>query len=146
MAEPLSKGGEEIRRFARRIGKFPADVRKDLRVKLKGVGNKALFSVRAKASWSTRIPRATRLKIGLSKRNPGLAIEVNRHKAPHARPYENDDKDGHFRAPLFGDRSRWFDHRARPFLVRGARPWFETTDREVKEVIDEAARKAGFKG
>lgn len=143
---PLSKGGEEIRRFVRRFDKFPPDVRKDLRIKLKGVGNKALFSVRLQASWSTRIPRATSLKIAINKKNPGLAIEVNRNKAPHARPYENDNKDGTFRAPLFGDRSRWYSHPARPFLVRGARPWFETTDKEIKEVVDLVAKQVGFKG
>lgn len=146
MAQKHTRGALEIRAFAKRFDRFPADVRKGLRQELRGIGNKALFSVRAKAIWSTRIPRATRLKIGASRRNPGLAIEVDRHKAPHARPYENDDRDGTFRAPFFGDRSRWYEHRARPFLVRGARPWFETTDREVKDVVDEAARRAGFKG
>lgn len=138
-------GTEELRWFIHQFKKFPKDIRQDLRPKLKDIGQKALFSVRMHASWSTRIPRATRLKIGLSKRNPGIAIEVNRHKAPHGRPYEHNAKEGTFRAPFFGDRSRWYEHRARPFLVKGARPWFEQVDRELIQVVDEAARKAGFR-
>jgi len=142
----LTRGGEEIRAFVRRFDRFPPNLRSELRRELRSIGNKALFSVRARAAWSTRIPRATRLKISISKTSPGIAIEVDRHKAPHARPYEHNDRDGTFRAPFFGDRARWYSHPARPFLVRGARPWFETTDREVMRVVDEAAHKAGFKG
>ncbi|PZG53128.1 hypothetical protein C1I98_06110 [Spongiactinospora gelatinilytica] len=139
-------GAAEIREFARQLGKMPPEIRQDLRPRLKSVGNKALASVRLRAAWSTRIPRATRLKIGLSQRNPGLAIEVNRHKAPHARPYEHNDEDGIFLAPFFGNKDgRWYGHRARPFLVRGARPWFATADRDVAEVVDEVARRAGFR-
>lgn len=138
-------GTDELRDFIREFKKFPKDIRQDLRPKLKAIGTSALFSVRMHASWSTRIPRATRLKIGLSKRNPGVAIEVNKDKAPHARPYEHNAEEGTFRAPFFGDRSRWYDHPARPFLVKGAKPWFEQVDRELREVVDEAARKAGFR-
>jgi len=142
----LTRGAAEIRWFAERFDRFPSNLRSKLRRELRGIGQRALFSVRAQAAWSTRIPRATRLKIGISKTNPGLAIEVDRFRAPHARPYENNDRDGYFRAPLFGDRSRWFSHPARPFLVRGARPWFETTDREVIQAVGDAAREAGFRG
>ncbi|RBQ21620.1 HK97 gp10 family phage protein [Spongiactinospora rosea] len=141
-----TRGAEEIRAFARELGKMPKEVRRELRPRLKSVGAKALISARLRAAWSTRIPRATRLKIGLSQRNPGLAIEVDRKRAPHARPYENNDEDGIFLAPFFGNKNgRWYGHRARPFLVRGARPWFETTDRDVAEVVDDVARRTGFR-
>lgn len=145
MATRRTEGAEEIRWFAKQLGHMPTDIRQDLRPKLKEIGQAALLSVRAKAAWSTRIPSATRLSIGLSKRNPGLAIVVNKNRAPHARPYENNDRDGTFAAPFFGDRSRWYEHRARPFLYRGARPHFERIDGEIKDVVDEAARKAGFR-
>lgn len=145
MATRRTEGAEEIRWFAQQLGKMPKDIRQDLRPKLKTIGQAALASVRARAAWSTRIPSATRLSIGLSKSNPGIAISVNKKRAPHARPYENNDSDGTFRAPLFGNRDRWFAHAARPFLVRGARPHFERVDEDIKTVIDEAARKAGFR-
>lgn len=145
MARVYTEGAAEIRWFCKQFDKFPPEIRRELRPKLRNVGTAALASVRAKAAWSTRIPSATRLKVGLSTRNPGLAIEVNRKRAPHARPYENNDSDGFFSAPFFGDRSRWYQHRARPFLVRGARPHFARIDREIKQVVDEAARGAGFR-
>lgn len=140
-----AEGAAKIRWFVKQFDKFPKDVRQDLRPKLKEIGSAALASVRAHAAWSTRIPSATRLQIGLSKRNPGLAIVVNRNKAPHARPYENNDRDGTFGAPFFGDRDRWYQHPARPFLYRGARPHFERIDGEIEDVVDEAARTAGFR-
>lgn len=145
MAKVVTEGAAEIRWFVKQFDRFPKEIRQELRPKLKAIGSAALASVRAQAAWSTRIPSATRLKIGLSKRNPGIAIEVNRQRAPHGRPYENNDRDGFFRAPFFGDRSRWYDHPARPFLVRGARPHFEKVDADIKDVVDEAARKAGFR-
>jgi hypothetical protein len=145
MPRVLVEGAKEIRWFIKQFDHFPKEIRQELRPKLRAIGTGALASVRAQAAWSTRIPSATRLKIGLSKRNPGLAIEVSRTRAPHARPYENNDQDGTFRAPFFGDRDRWYAHPARPFLVRGARPHFERVDREIKQVVDEAARKAGFR-
>jgi hypothetical protein len=141
----VTEGAAEIRWFCRQFDKFPKEVRQELRPKIRAIGTTALASVRAKAAWSTRIPSATRLKIGLSKKNPGIAIEVNKAKAPHARPYENNDQDGFFYAPFFGDRDRWYQHPARPFLVRGARPHFERIDTEIKQVVDEAARNAGFR-
>jgi hypothetical protein len=145
MAKPTRTGSEELRDFIKQLGKMPKDVRQDLRPKLKNIGQNALFSVRAKASWSTRIPRATRLKIGLSKRSPGLAIEVNKDQAPHARPHEHGGKPGTFRAPLFGNRRRWYAHQARPFFQSGAEPWLEKADKDLLDVVDEAARKAGFR-
>ncbi|MGW0805269.1 HK97 gp10 family phage protein [Nonomuraea sp. NPDC002799] len=145
MPSARTEGGAELRWFIKQFGKFPKDVRQDLRPKLRAIGTAALAGVRAHAAWSTRIPSATRLQIGLSKRNPGLAIVVNKNRAPHGRPYENNDRDGAFRAPFFGDRSRWYAHPARPFLVRGARPHFEKVDADIKDVVDEAARKAGFR-
>jgi hypothetical protein len=145
MAKAITEGAAEIRWFVKQFDHFPKEIRQQLRPKLRAIGTTALASVRAQAAWSTRIPSATRLKIGLSKRNPGIAIEVNRQKAPHARPYEHDGREGTFRAPFFGDRDRWYSHPARPFLLPGARPHFERVDREIKQVVDEAARKAGFR-
>ncbi|GII88277.1 hypothetical protein Ssi03_62670 [Sphaerisporangium siamense] len=154
-------GTAELRLFIKQLGKMPTDIRQDLRPKLKGIGQAALFSVRFQASWSTRIPRATRLQIGLSKRNPGIAIVVNKNQAPHARPFENGGQPGTFRHPVFWPRERkvvfgverpdarirdrWVNQTARPFLAKGARPHFAEVDRELKDVVDAAARKAGFR-
>jgi hypothetical protein len=140
-----SKGTAELRWFIKELGRMPAEIRQELRPRLKGIGQAALFSVRFHAAWSRRIPRATRLSIGLSKRNPGLAIVVDKNKAPHGRPHENQGNEGMFRHPLFGDRHRWYSQAARPFLEKGARPHFAKADAELFDAVDAAARKAGFR-
>jgi len=140
-----TSGIAELKLFIRELGKMPPELRRELRPRLRKVGQAALADVKARASWSTRIPKATRLKVSLAKRDPGLFIEVNRHKAPHARPYENQGKHGTFRHPLFGNRKRWVSQAARPFLYPGARPHFEQVDRDIAAVVDEVARKAGFR-
>lgn len=140
-----TRGGAELRWFIEELGKMPPDIRKELRPKLRLIGQGALAGVRFQARWSTRIPAAARLSIGLSKRNPGIAISVNRNKAPHARAFNNFDREGTFRHPLFGNRERWYSQVARPFLVKGARPHFEKVDARIIEAVDAAARKAGFR-
>jgi hypothetical protein len=141
----MASGTAELKAFIGEFGKLPKEIRDELRPKLRKTGQAALASVRAKAAWSTRIPRATRLSVSLAKSRPGLSIVVNRKKAPHARPHEHGGKPGTFRAPLFGNRRRWYSHRARPFLEPGARPHFERVDNEIRDAVDEAARKAGFR-
>jgi hypothetical protein len=141
----MPSGTADLKAFIREFDKFPKELRQELRPKLRKTGEKALASVRALAGWSTRVPGATRLSVSFAKRNPGISIVVNRHKAPHARPHEHGGKPGFFRAPLFGNRRRWYRHRARPFLEPGARPHFERVDNEIKDAVDEAARKAGFR-
>lgn len=138
-------GSEELKVFIRELGRLPPDIRQELRPKLRAIGQAALADVRGRASWSTRIPRATRLVVSLAKAKPGLSIVVNKDKAPHARPYENRGSAGTFRHPLFGNRQRWFPQQARPFLWPGARPHFERVDEQISKAVDEVARKHGFK-
>ncbi|MBX6382163.1 MAG: HK97 gp10 family phage protein [Microbispora sp.] len=138
-------GTEELRRFIADLGKVPEEIRKELRPRLRKVGQAALTDVKARASWSSRIPGATRLSISLAKRDPGVSIVVDRKKAPHARPHEHGGRPGTFRHPLFGNRQRWVEQRARPFLWPGARPHFEQADRDIAAAVDEVARKAGFR-
>lgn len=138
-------GTTELKAFIREFDKFPKEIRQEMRPKLRHAGQAALMSVRALAAWSTRIPAATRLSVSFAKKNPGVSIVVNRNRAPHARPYEHGGNPGTFRAPLFGNRRRWYSHQARPFLEPGARPHFERVDNEIRDAVDEAARKAGFR-
>lgn len=134
----------ELRKFIRDMGKIPPDIRQELRPRLRKIGEKALLQAKANASWSTRIPAATRLQVSLSKSSAGIALVVNSKRAPHARYYENDGKPGTFRHPLFGNRKHWFTQAARPFLLPAARPWDRQIDQEIGEVVDSVARDQGF--
>lgn len=151
-------GTEELKQFIRDLGGLPPELRQELRPRLRAIGQDALASVKAQASWSTRIPNATRLAIGLSKNRPGIAIVVNRAKAPHARPFEHDGRGGQFRHPVFAlprqrdmvfgverpgafKKTKWVLQNARPFLLSGATPHFAKVDEQIGKAVDEVARK-----
>ena len=72
-----------------------------------------------RASWSSRIPGAIRLRI--SWRTGRVEIRVDARRAPHARPYEGTDGNAFFRHPVFGDRDRWVSQRTRPFFFPAVR-------------------------
>lgn len=138
-------GLTELRRLIKEFDKFPADLRKELRPKLKRAGATALADARTNAAWSKRIPKATRLSISFSKRRAGLKIQTNKNPAPHARPMEHRGRPGWFRHPLFGRPKKWVRQRARPFLWPAAKPLMAGVDADIGAAADEAARKHGFK-
>lgn len=140
----LKSGNEQLRDFVRDMGKLPDEIRREIRPVLRRSAQGPLQDARRNASWSSRIPGATRISVGFSKRTPGVALVVNRHKAPHARPYENQGKQGTFRSPVFGNRDKWVDHQARPFLYKAAEPWMDDIDAEVGGVVDKVTREMGF--
>jgi hypothetical protein len=138
-------GNEAFRDLVQEIGKMPNELRKEIRPMLRRSAQPALAAAKQNASWSSRIPGATRISVGFSKRTPGVALVVNKNKAPHARAYEHGGKDGKFRSPVFGNRDNWVSHTARPFLWRAAEPWMNRVDADVGEVVDKVSRDLGFK-
>lgn len=135
----------ELRKLIKDLGKIPADYRKEVRPELRKAAQPLVAKVKANASWSSRIPKATKLSISLAGRHPGVRVVVNETKAPHAYYYENDGKQGTFRHPLFGNRSHWYPQRARPFFFspfeRGAA---EVAD-DLANIVTLAAKRHGFR-
>ncbi|MDH2429318.1 HK97 gp10 family phage protein [Sphaerisporangium sp. TRM90804] len=144
MAQPRT-GTDDLRSLIRSLGKLPDDMRKELRPVLRKAGQEALTQARANASWSTRIPKATKLSVSFAKRRPGIALTVNAARAPHARALENLGAPGFFRHPLFGNRRRWVRQKTRPFLWPAARAQLSQVDSDIAAAVDVAARKHGFK-
>lgn len=140
-----NSGNKDLKEFRAQFDKFPAEVRKKIRPALVRGGRPALSEAKRNASWSSRIPQATRLSVGFSKRTPGAALVVSHAKAPHAHAYENKGKPGTFRSPLFGNREIWITHQARPFLYRAAETWQQEFDSDVGKVVDQVSRDMGFK-
>ncbi|MDF5755820.1 HK97 gp10 family phage protein [Spongiactinospora sp. TRM90649] len=138
-------GVAELRKLIGEVGGLPADIRRELRPMLKVAGQKALTDARANASWSKRIPRATRLSVSFSKRRAGIALQTNKNRAPHARPHEHQGRGGYFRHPVMGNRRNWVRQKARPFLWPAAAPLMRGIDEQIGQAADEAARKLGFK-
>lgn len=140
----MASGREQLRKLIEDLGKLPPELRRELRPALKEGAQPMLEAMRSNASWSSRIPPATKLTSKLTGGNAGVSIIVNARQAPHARVYENQGNRGIFRAPLFGDRERWYPHRARPFF----KPAIDAHGKDVAEAIgktvSEIAARHGF--
>lgn len=137
---------DEIREFIRKFGKVPQDLKVILRPELRIIGNEVKAEAQRNAAWSKRIPAATRVSVGFSKRNPGVSIVVNKNKAPNARPLEHGGRSGTFRHPVFGHKERrWETQPARPFLAPAAEAKADDAAARVADAFDIAARRAGFR-
>lgn len=105
---------------------------------------------RSNASWSTRIPKALKVRAARSRRFPGAEIYVSASEAPHARPYEHGDgrRTDSFRHPVYKREGRpnvWVQQATRPFV----RPAFKSKGfaftHACNRAVNEAAREAGFR-
>lgn len=135
---------DEIRRLIRDLDGIPRDLRRQLRPGLRTAGRMVADQAKVNASWSTRIPGAIRVSVRFSG-TPGVSVIVDKRKAPHGRPHEHGGRPGTFRHPLFGDRSRWYSQRARPFLAPAAEAKSRAAAREIHRVVDRVTRDAGFR-
>lgn len=137
----LGSAREELHRLIEDLGKIPPDLRKELRPAIRKASQPVLDQMRRNASWSSRIPAATKISTSLSGSNAGVRIIVNSRQAPHARPYEHGGSPGNFRAPLFGDRERWYAHRARPFFYKALDQRGDDVSQAILRTIDEICSK-----
>lgn len=125
-------------------GKMPKEIKAKIRPLLRKTGQQALVAVRGNASWSTKIPRATRLQISLAGKRPGVAVVTRRKDAIHARPLEHQGRPGRVRHPLFGDRKTWVTQPAKPFMTQEAPHWQEAVRDGIRDAIDQVARSSDF--
>jgi hypothetical protein len=101
----------EFRKLAREFAAISKENKTALRRGMRKIATPTLHKVRTAAGWSSRIPSSTKLSAGLNKRFTGIRIETDRRKSPHALPYENYGRVGHYRHPVYGrskvDRKLW---------------------------------------
>lgn len=140
-------GTTELRAFIRSFeGKFPQDLRKELRPLLRKRGQAALTRAKTNASWSRRIPASLRLSVTFSKRSAGMTLQSNRNRAPHGRAYAGLGRDKTFRAPTGNPPEPWVQHRTRPWFFDAAdKELTRDIDRGIGEVVDQVARAHGFR-
>lgn len=136
----MTTGPDALRRLADNLGDVPADVRTGLRRQLVKAAQPIVADARARASWSTRIPRSIGIRTSFTGPRPGLYIRARASIAPHARPFENLGEPGTFRHPVFGDRDRWVTQRARPFLFPAARAGGAGVEAAAGAAVDAALR------
>jgi HK97 gp10 family phage protein len=135
---------DEIRRLIDDLGKIPKELKVELRPGLRKAGEIVRDEARRNAVWSKRIPAATRVSVGFTKRNPGVAVQVNKNRAPHARPFEHGGQEGYFRHKTFGHNDRWVRQKARPFLAKAAEEKAPEAEKQVAQAVDRVTREAGF--
>jgi hypothetical protein len=113
----------------------------ELRRGVKAAGRGALDAVKEAASWSSKIPPATRLKVSFAAKSAGVSVVVNARQAPNARPINHGGKDGVFKHPVWGHRDRrWATQRAHPFInAAGKTP---EIDKQIQEVLNRVADMA----
>jgi hypothetical protein len=135
---------DEVRDLIRDMDGIPLELRRELRPAIGRAGRSLLNAARLNASWSTRIPNATRLSIRFSRGGPGVSVITDGARAPHAPLYENQGEQGVFSHPLFGNRSHWYSQRARPFLGPALEAEGPQAFADVVDVVDGAIRNARF--
>lgn len=124
-----------VSELARTLGGIPAGMAAGLREELPHIAEVAKARSQANSSWSSRIPGAHYVKVGLSSTG-GATIGVDQEAAPHARPYEglsSGGSRGFFRHPVYGDPDiPWVQQDTRPFLA----PAVEETRPEMTEAVE----------
>ena len=128
---------------------MPLDTRRRLRTDIQKVGKPVLDQVKKNASWSSRIPGATRMKVGYGKRRGGVTIVTSAKRAPHAQPYEHDGVAGTFRHPINSPAKRrprvWVSQSARPFFYRSISEKSREVEKGFQDLIMRVARDNGWK-
>lgn len=119
---------------------MPTEIRRKLRPALKAAAQPIVTEAKAKADWSTRIPRA--IKVRVTKK--GVVIYVRAKTAPHGRPYEG-LSGMTFRHPVFGDRDVWRAQRARPYLLPAVRAHRDQVRKAITDVVEQVAKEHGFR-
>lgn len=137
-------GSVQFLDLADKLAAVPDDVRRRLTPKLRRIGQRTVEEARSRAAWSSRIPSAIRLRVSFAGKNPGLILSVDRHQAPHGRPYEG-ILTGTFRHPVFGNTDVWVAQEARPYLWPAAVATQQDAAQAAEEAIDDALAAAGFR-
>lgn len=114
--------------------------------------------VRTEASWSKRIPAATDARTRFTKKTTQVIITTNAKKAPHARPINNDGKEGFFTHPVPIRAAKTRRGRLRQAakgdqVKQAARPYFygpilaadHNVEAAVLKAVENALYKAGFR-
>lgn len=135
---------DTVGELIRDLEHFPRDLRQHIRPAIQRSGHDLLRRARANASWSTRIPAATRLSVRFS-RNPGVDVITDGRRAPHAATYENEGRPGTLAHPLFGNRSHWYRFRARPYLGPAMDAEAPHTVAQIADAVDRALWDAQFR-
>ncbi len=136
-------------------------IRKRVRVAVRDAGQEVLTRIRANASWSTgngdgtekwkarnpgrtSIPDATSMKVSFAAKSASAFIDIDRKKAPNARPLEGLTR-GVDRHPVYGNTKVWVSQPLRPFFFAAASAEAAHTQELIEAAADQIATDLGFR-
>lgn len=129
----------QIRAFADQLRGAPKELQATLRRAITEAATELLADIKANSSWSSRIPGATKMRVGFGERNAGVLVYVDSRQAPHARPFEGAQRrgDGTFRHPVFGNPDNWVSQPTRPYFMPAIRANEAKTVSRVQDAINQ---------
>lgn len=143
MADAITIDTSSFTRFARDIRKCSTLVSKNLKAELKQAGEIVAIQARLNASFSTRIPATIKV------RSAGGVIRViaGGQSAPHkgeAEAFEHKGVPGTFRHPVYGNKKKWVNQRAHPYLRTAAETHRKAALDAAERAVQKAFREAGL--
>lgn len=127
----------------RALSRIPRELHRQIRPRLREVGQDTMREAAVNASWSTRIPRALSVRVTLAGRRPGVSIRASLKIAPHARALEGIIDDP-FKHPVFGDYGIWVSQAARPYLLPATHAAGPRLRQTVVEILDDVHKRVGL--
>jgi hypothetical protein len=127
-----------LSRLSRELRAAAPDAQRAARARIKAAAEVVAQDARQRASFSRRIPDS------IVVRGSGLRMKIvaGGDKAPDAAPLENQGRQGTFRHPVFGNRERWVNQQARPFLAPALDAHREMVANEIEAAVVEAVDRA----
>lgn len=108
---------------------------KALRLALRAAAEPVKLDAQSRAGFSKRIPGTIKVRVGSG---GSVKIVAGGSNAPDAAPLENKGREGTFRHPIPGNREKWVNQQARPFLA----PALDAHRDEVAAAIESAVADA----
>lgn len=130
---------DSVGKLAYALGVIPAEIKVELRDKVREAANLIADRARQNASYSTRIPGAIYVRTGLSS-TAAATVGVSATKAPEAKVMEVGNTGPGattFRHPVFGNTDVWVNEQTRPFLY----PALKEKSAEATALIAAAVRE-----
>jgi len=122
--------------FGAKLKAVPKEARAAVRKAVREAGVDLTQAVRGAASWSSRIPGATTMKVGFGARSAGVRIAVSARRAPHAKVHEFPNNRATIRHPVFGDRDAWVNQPAHPFFRKTVNANRRAVVAKIEKAID----------
>lgn len=137
-------GSAGVRQLAQMLRDVPPESRRTVSRRMRVIGERVRADAAGNASWSSRIPGSLRVTTRFTGRFPGVRIEADAGRAPHARPYEGITGTAQFRHPVYGNRSVWVAQACRPFLRPAVARNQSEVVAEVTAAVGEAVTRSGL--